>query len=214
MTSHPDWVQALRALEEIGNGMFAAGDILTLWLDGEIRLDDVAVALEGAMLGVSEIDGKAGRQCRLWVPARVNSLARALGDTYWTTLCKAPAAIAVSKVGTVRLRDVRYSAVVIDVGAWRAWWAKNRGAEALAADGTAAGQLKSFVERIERLEEEKRTISDDIKDVYAEAKVNGYDTKVLRQVIRIRKQDPAERAEAEALLELYLQALGMGFGSA
>ena len=74
-------------------------------------------------------------------------------------------------------------------------------------------QLKSFVERIERLEEEKSTIADDIKDVYAEAKANGYDTKIMRQVIRIRKQDKSEREEMEALLELYMQALGMGYGS-
>lgn len=72
-----------------------------------------------------------------------------------------------------------------------------------------ASQLKSFVERIERLEEEKQTIADDIKDVYAEAKANGYDTKIMRQVIRIRKQDKSEREEMEALLDLYMQALGM-----
>ena len=69
-------------------------------------------------------------------------------------------------------------------------------------------QLKSIVERIERLEEEKRTIADDIKEVYAEAKGNGYDVKVLRMVIRIRKRDANERAEEEALLDLYLQAVG------
>ncbi len=76
----------------------------------------------------------------------------------------------------------------------------------------AADQLKSFVERIERLGEEKQTISDDINDVYAEAKANGYDVKILRDVIRIRKQDKSEREEQEAILELYLQALGMGYG--
>lgn len=75
--------------------------------------------------------------------------------------------------------------------------------------GIAATQLKSIVERIERLEEEKKTISDDIKDVYAEAKANGYDTKTLRTVVRLRKQDRAEREEQEALLDLYLHALGM-----
>lgn len=80
------------------------------------------------------------------------------------------------------------------------------------AAGVAADQLKSFVERIERLEEEKQTIADDIKDVYAEAKANGYDVKIIRQVIRIRKQDKAEREEMEALLDLYMQALGMGYG--
>ena len=73
----------------------------------------------------------------------------------------------------------------------------------------AQDQLRSFVERIERLEEEKKTISDDIKDVYAEAKGNGFDTKVLRRVISLRKQDQNERQEQEAILDLYLQALGM-----
>ncbi len=76
----------------------------------------------------------------------------------------------------------------------------------------AADQLKSIVERIERLEEEKETISGDIKDVFAEAKANGYDVKALRQIIRIRKQDRTEREEMEAVVELYMQALGMGYG--
>ena len=69
-------------------------------------------------------------------------------------------------------------------------------------------QLKSIVERIERLEEEKRTITDDIKEVYSEAKANGYDIKVLRKVISIRKRDLRERREEEAILDLYLQAVG------
>lgn len=70
-------------------------------------------------------------------------------------------------------------------------------------------QLRAFVERIERLEEEKKTTSDDIRDVYAEAKGNGFDTKALRAVIRLRKQDANERAEHEAILDTYMQALGM-----
>lgn len=73
----------------------------------------------------------------------------------------------------------------------------------------AKDQLKAIVERIERLEEEKKTISDDIKDVYAEAKGNGYDTKALRTIVRMRKQDANERAEQETILETYMQALGM-----
>jgi len=72
----------------------------------------------------------------------------------------------------------------------------------------AKDQLKAIVERIERLEEEKKTISDDIRDVYAEAKGNGYDVKALRAV-RLRKQDANERAEQETILETYMQALGM-----
>jgi uncharacterized protein (UPF0335 family) len=75
--------------------------------------------------------------------------------------------------------------------------------------GVAAGQLRSFIERIERLEEEKKGISEDIRDVFAEAKGNGFDTKVMRQVIRLRKKEPAERQEEEAILDLYLHALGM-----
>jgi uncharacterized protein (UPF0335 family) len=79
----------------------------------------------------------------------------------------------------------------------------------MSAASVAQDQIRAFVERIERLEEEKKAIADDIKEVYAEAKGNGFDTKVLRQVIRIRKQDRAERLEQEAILELYLAALGM-----
>ena len=70
-------------------------------------------------------------------------------------------------------------------------------------------QLKAFVERIERLEEEKAALAGDIKDVYLEAKGTGFDVKVLRQVIRLRKQNINERKEMEAVLETYLAALGM-----
>ncbi|MBC7103206.1 MAG: DUF2312 domain-containing protein [Parvibaculum sp.] len=75
--------------------------------------------------------------------------------------------------------------------------------------GVAQDQLRSVVERIERLEEEKAAIANDIKEVYAEAKGNGFDTRTLRQVIRLRKQDKAERQEQEAILDLYMSALGM-----
>lgn len=70
-------------------------------------------------------------------------------------------------------------------------------------------QLKSIIERVERLEEEKKTISDDIRDVYAEAKGNGYDVKALRMVVRLRKMDADERAEQDAILDTYKVALGM-----
>jgi uncharacterized protein (UPF0335 family) len=73
----------------------------------------------------------------------------------------------------------------------------------------AKDQLKAFVERVERLEEEKKTIADDIRDVYAEAKGNGFDVKALRTIIRMRKQDADERAEQETILETYMHALGM-----
>jgi uncharacterized protein (UPF0335 family) len=73
---------------------------------------------------------------------------------------------------------------------------------------TAQGRLKSFVERIERLEEDKTAIMGDLKEVFAEAKGEGFDVKILRKVVRLRKQDKAKRQEEEALIDLYLSAIG------
>jgi uncharacterized protein (UPF0335 family) len=82
-------------------------------------------------------------------------------------------------------------------------------AQTVSSDSVAQDQIRAFIERIERMEEEKKAIAEDIKEIYAEAKGNGFDTKVLRKVVAIRKQDHAERMEQEALLELYMAALGM-----
>lgn len=71
------------------------------------------------------------------------------------------------------------------------------------------GQLRALVERIENLEAEKAAISEDVKSVYAEAKGSGWDTKMLRRIVNIRKQDPNDRMEQEAILETYMRALGM-----
>ena len=76
-------------------------------------------------------------------------------------------------------------------------------------DNVAADQLRLFIERIERLEEEKKGIADDIRDVYAEAKGNGYDGKIMRQIVRLRKMEAHDRAEMEALLDTYKAALGI-----
>jgi len=73
----------------------------------------------------------------------------------------------------------------------------------------AADQLRLFIERIERLEEEKKGIADDVKDVYAEAKANGYDTKTMRAIVRLRKMEKHARDEADALLDTYRNALGL-----
>jgi uncharacterized protein (UPF0335 family) len=83
------------------------------------------------------------------------------------------------------------------------------GEKPAAAQASTQSQLKSVVERIERLEEEKSAIAGDIKDVYAEAKANGFDVKALRKVVRLRKQDQAARREEEAVLATYMAALGM-----
>jgi uncharacterized protein (UPF0335 family) len=82
------------------------------------------------------------------------------------------------------------------------------------AGGIAADHLKSFIERIERLEEEKKALADDIRDVYSEAKATGFDAKVMRQIVKIRKMDKDDLDEHEALLETYMRALGMRGGRA
>lgn len=79
----------------------------------------------------------------------------------------------------------------------------------VADSGVAADELKQFIERIERLEEEKAAIAGDIKEVYAELKGRGFDAKAIRKIVQIRKKPVEERAEEDAILELYLQALGM-----
>ena len=82
------------------------------------------------------------------------------------------------------------------------------------ADATDAkehdGRLRLLIERVERLEEEKKGIADDISDVYAEAKAVGYDAKIMRQIVRLRKMKPDDRAEMEAILDVYKAALGLG----
>ena len=75
--------------------------------------------------------------------------------------------------------------------------------------GIAADRLRSLIERIERLEEERKSLGNDIKDIYSEAKSAGFDVKVIRQIIRIRKQEPADVEEQESLLDVYRRALGM-----
>ena len=82
-------------------------------------------------------------------------------------------------------------------------------ADTISSDSVAQDQLRAFIERIERLEEEKKAIADDIKDVYAEAKAHGFDVTALRTIVRLRKQDSDERKEQEAILETYMHALGM-----
>jgi uncharacterized protein (UPF0335 family) len=77
------------------------------------------------------------------------------------------------------------------------------------ATTVSAGQLRAIVERIERLEEEKKAVADQIKEVFAEAKGNGFDVKTIRKIISLRRKDPDERSEEDAMLELYMHALGM-----
>lgn len=81
--------------------------------------------------------------------------------------------------------------------------------EDIADSGVAAEELKQFIERIERLEEEKKALGDDIKEVFGELKGRGFDVKAIREILRVRKQDQSERMELEAITELYMNALGM-----
>ena len=75
--------------------------------------------------------------------------------------------------------------------------------------GIAGDQLRAYIERIERLEEEKAALAADVREVFAEAKANGFDVKIMRQVLRLRKMDGDDRAEEEALLDIYKRAIGM-----
>jgi uncharacterized protein (UPF0335 family) len=84
-----------------------------------------------------------------------------------------------------------------------------KGRSNMSGGNVAAEQLRLFIERIERLEEEKKGIADDVKDVYAEAKSNGYDTKTVKRLIKLRGMEPHKRQEAEALLQTYMDAIGM-----
>jgi uncharacterized protein (UPF0335 family) len=86
---------------------------------------------------------------------------------------------------------------------------RKRASSAGDVSGVAANQLKSFVERIERLEEEKRALAEDIKEVYSEAKGRGFEIKILRKVIALRKKDQQTLDEEQAVLDVYLHALGM-----
>jgi uncharacterized protein (UPF0335 family) len=86
---------------------------------------------------------------------------------------------------------------------------KQIGRTMMGSNVVAADQLRLFIERVERLEEEKRGLAADVKDVYAEAKANGYDTKTMRKIIALRKMEPHARQEAEALLHTYAAALGL-----
>lgn len=79
----------------------------------------------------------------------------------------------------------------------------------MAEGNVAADQLRLFIERVERLEEEKKGIADDVRDVYSEAKGQGYDPKIMRQIVRLRKMQPHDRAEMEAILDTYKAALGL-----
>lgn len=81
--------------------------------------------------------------------------------------------------------------------------------ESSTGSDVAADELRAFVERVERMEEEKRAIAADVKEIYAEMKGRGYDCKVVKRIVNLRRQDANERAEQEAILELYMSALGM-----
>lgn len=85
----------------------------------------------------------------------------------------------------------------------------NSEANESAATKFSKDQLRSIIERIERLEEERKTLADDVRDIYSEAKSGGWDVKALRTIVRMRKQDPNERQEQETILETYMHALGM-----
>ncbi len=200
----PDWAAVLHALEEIETGDGSVGEILSAWIVGAVACyRDVVPDLSVVSLGAIERP-----EARLLaVPARINTLAAALGPTYWQTLIKGPPTVVVAKAVPHRIRNVRHQVVLVDVDAWRAWARRHRDPSSLTNE-----ELRAIVEKIERLEEEKQTIADDVGDVYAEAKANGFDTKIMRQIIRIRKMKPGEYEEMQEMIALYEAMLGMGYG--
>ena len=151
---------------------------------------------------------RAYAQIHARVLARVHAfvLARLVsfnpGDLRW-----AVAAMALGLLGTAWAFGERQFAQWARRVLHRAWQGARFAAEM--SDAVAPDLLKAFVERIERLEEEKASIAGDVKEVYAEAKAQGFDAKILRKVVALRKRDVAERREEEEILDLYLQALGM-----
>lgn len=205
MKAEPDWAQALRALwgwlspydRNIETNM-TAREIGMDWLEDTNRL----LLIGGRMVVVQEADTLGGTRWLLAVPARVNSLAHALGAEYWVRLAKAPPKILVSKTATARIEGVRHQVLQIDIAAWLAWRDENRAPEAL-----SDGLLQQVVEQIEHLEEEKRETANTIKEAYAAAKAQGFDVSTLRQVVRIRAMDPDKRREQQVLLDLYLSRL-------
>lgn len=201
-----EWATALRKLEALAVDLSTVAAVLDTWIAGESAVSHVDQVLSDAMLGAIEIeDAKIGRRRGLVIPARINELADRLGGTYWQTLAKSPPRIVISRAATHRIRDVRYSALLLDVDAWRAWALEHRDPASMTNE-----ELMGFIDRLVRLAEEIQEIKDIEKEVIAEAKARGWDTKALRKVVSLMKTEDGVPGwqEFSSIVDLYLASIG------
>lgn len=206
MSNSPEWAVALRKLEGVAVDLSDVSGFIDAWISEQCTVSDVDQALSDAMLGAIEIeDDKIGRRRGLAIPARINKHADRLGGTYWQTLAKAPPRIVISRTATHRIRDVRYSALLLDVDAWRAWSLEHRDPASMTNE-----ELMGFVDRLVRLAEEIQAIKDVEKEVIAEAKGRGWDAKALRKVVNLVKTDDGVPGwqEFSSIVDLYLASIG------
>lgn len=201
-----EWAAALRKIEALDLEDDSVAGAIDRWLAGDATAD-MDRTLSAAMLGAIEIPDPKSSIVRLAlaVPARINELAERLGATYWQALAKAPPRIVISRAATHRIRDVRYSALLLDVGAWRAWALEHRDPASLTNE-----ELIGFVDRLVALADELDEVRAAEKDVIAEAKGRGWDTKVLRKIVGlVRTEDGvAGWQEFSSMVDLYLANIG------
>lgn len=188
--------------------------------DGDAARLDRAMREAEDMLAVCGLGlaGNGAADVMIAVPAMSDAVGRLFGGTewangaYWGVLRKAPARIVI-RAGAgekTKIGGVGFICVYLSVAAWRDWEGRHQ-----AATPIAHAELRRIVEGIERLEEEKKTIQDDIKEQYAVAKATGFDAAIIRRVVKYRAMDAAERAaaeEADSLAAVYLAALGDALG--
>lgn len=203
-----EWAEALRKLEALAIDVSTVAAVLDAWIAGESSVSHVDQALSDAMLGAIEIDDpKIGRRRGLMIPARINELADRLGGTYWQTLAKSPPRIVIGRAATHRIRDVRHSVLALDVDAWRGWALEHRDPASMTNE-----ELMGFVDRLMRLAEEIQGIKEVEKEVIAEAKARGWDTKALRKVVSLMKSEDGVPGwqEFSSIVDLYLASIGRG----
>jgi uncharacterized protein (UPF0335 family) len=206
MAVSPEWAAALRKIETMPIDISSVAGVFDRWIDGESSAAEADQALSAVMLGAIDIDDpKAGRRRALAIPARINELTERLGTTYWQTLAKAPPRIVISRSATHRIRDVRYAALLLDVDAWRAWALEHRDPASMTNE-----ELMGFVDRLVALAEERQGIMDIEKEVLAEAKGRGWDTKALRKVVSLVKTEDGVPGwqEFSSMVDLYLANIG------
>lgn len=207
MSLTPDWAATIRAIEAIEIADGSVGEVIGAWIDGGATFERfIEPALAGVTLGAIEAENADGTERHLLaVPARVNALAAALGETYWQVLAKAPPKIVVSRTTRHIIGSVRYDVALIDVDAWRAWALENRGAEDLTVE-----ELEELAGRLDDVLDRRDAVAADLKALKAEVKSRGFSPKVLVDVVQMRRKgEGSEEFFTYAdMMRLYLERLG------